>query len=117
LHVLYLIDSLVPGGAERSLVAMAPHLAAGGVRLEVATLHQRPGLQDELVGIGVPLHCLAGRGGRVRWAGRAARLITARRPDIVHTTLFEADLAGRVAATMCRTRVVSSLVNVAYGPY
>lgn len=116
LRVLYLIDSLVPGGAERSLVAMAPHLTAGGVQLEVATLHQRPGLQDELVGFGVPLHSLAGRGGRVGWAGRAARLIRARRPDLVHTTLFEADLAGRVAAMLCRTRVVSSLVNVAYGP-
>jgi len=116
LRVLYLIDSLVPGGAERSLAAMAPHLIAGGIRLEVATLHERPGLHDELTGIGVPLHCLAGPGGRAGWIARTVRLIATRRPDIVHTTLFEADVAGRVAAAMCRTPVVSSLVNVAYGP-
>ena len=116
MHVLYLIDSLVPGGAERSLAAMAPYLVAGGTSLEVATLHERPGVQAELEAAGVPLHSLAGPGGRPGWVRRAVRLIAARRPDLVHTTLFEADLAGRVAATLCRVPVVSSLVNVAYGP-
>jgi glycosyltransferase involved in cell wall biosynthesis len=115
-RVLYLIDSLVPGGAERSLAAMAPHLVAGGIVLEVATLHERPGVQAELAAAGVGLHSLAGGGGRAGWARRAQRLIRDRRPDLVHTTLFEADLAGRVAATVCRVPVVSSLVNVAYGP-
>jgi glycosyltransferase involved in cell wall biosynthesis len=115
-RVLYLIDSLVPGGAERSLVAMAPHLVAGGIALEVATLHERPGVQAELAAAGVHLHSLAGDGGRAGWARRARRLIRERRPDLVHTTLFEADVAGRVAATVCRVPVVSSLVNVAYGP-
>ena len=116
MRVLYLIDSLVPGGAERSLAAMAPHLVAGGIVLEVATLHERPGVQAELAAAGAGLHSLAGRGGRAGWARRARRLIRDRRPDLVHTTLFEADLVGRVAATVCRVPVVSSLVNVAYGP-
>jgi glycosyltransferase involved in cell wall biosynthesis len=115
-HVLYMIDSLVPGGAERSLAAMAPHLVAAGVRLEIATLHDRPGVQEELADAGVPLWSLAGAGGRLGWIRRARRLIRDRRPDLVHTTLFEADLAGRVAAVLCRTPVVTSLVNVAYGP-
>jgi glycosyltransferase involved in cell wall biosynthesis len=115
-RVLYLIDSLVPGGAERSLAAMAPHLVAGGVVLEVATLHERPGVQAELAAAGVGLHSLAGGGGRAGWVLRARRLIRDRRPDLVHTTLFEADLAGRAAAATCRVPVVSSLVNVAYGP-
>ncbi len=116
MHVLYVIDSLVPGGAERSLAAMAPHLVAGGIRLEVATLSERPGVQAELVGAGVRLHRLAGPGGRAGWVSRTRRLIREVRPDLVHTTLFEADQAGRVAAVLARTRVVSSLVNVAYGP-
>jgi glycosyltransferase involved in cell wall biosynthesis len=115
-QVLYVIDSLVPGGAERSLAAMAPHLVTGGIRLEVATLSDRPGLQAELAEAGVRLHRLAGPGGRAGWVRRTGRLIRERRPDLVHTTLFEADQAGRVAAVLCRTPVVSSLVNVAYGP-
>jgi glycosyltransferase involved in cell wall biosynthesis len=115
-RVLYVIDSLVPGGAERSLAAMAPHLVAAGVALEAATLHERPGVQAQLTAVGVPLHRLTGPGGRAGWVRRAWRLIGQRRPDLVHTTLFEADLAGRVAATLCRVPVVTSLVNVAYGP-
>jgi glycosyltransferase involved in cell wall biosynthesis len=116
-HVLYLIDSLVAGGAERSLAALAPHLVGGGVALEVATLHDRPGVQEDLIAAGVPLYCLAdGGGGRVGWIRRTTRLVQDRQPDLVHTTLFEADLAGRIAATRCRVPVVSSLVNVAYGP-
>jgi glycosyltransferase involved in cell wall biosynthesis len=115
-HVLYVIDSLVPGGAERSLAAMAPHLIARGVRLEVATLHQRRGVEDELTAAGADLVCLAGPGGRIGWVRRAQGLIRDRRPDLVHTTLFEADLTGRVAAVLRRTPVVTSLVNVAYGP-
>ena len=116
MHVLYLIDSLIAGGAERSLAALAPHLVAGGVRLEVATLHDRPGVQAELVDAGVRVHSLAGNVGRAGWIRGAERLIRDLRPDLVHTTLFEADQAGRIAAVLCRTPVVSSLVNVAYGP-
>jgi glycosyltransferase involved in cell wall biosynthesis len=116
LRVLCFIDSLIAGGAEQSLVAMAPHLGGHGVQLEVATLHDRPGLEDELVEAGVDVSCLAGGGGRAGWVLRAARLAKQRRPDLVHTTLFESDLVGRLAATLSRTPVVSSLVNAAYGP-
>ena len=116
MHVLYLIDSLVPGGAERSLAEMAPHLVSGGIRLEVATLHERPGVQADLIRGGARLHRLDGRGGRIGWIRRTARLIRQLRPDLIHTTLFEADIAGRVAAMRCRAPVVSSLVNIAYGP-
>jgi glycosyltransferase involved in cell wall biosynthesis len=115
MHVLYLIDSLAPGGAERSLAAMAPYLVAGGLRLEVATFHERPGVQAELAAAGVRLHGLGGPGGRVSWVRQAARLLRDRRPELVHTTLFEADVVGRVAASRCHVPVVSSLVNVAYG--
>lgn len=114
--VLALIDSLITGGAEQSLVDMAPYLVAAGVDLEVATLHDRPGLQDELAAAGVPLTCLAGGGGRAGWVARATRLVRRHRPDLVHTTLFEADVVGRVASTLTGTPVVTSLVNVAYGP-
>ena len=111
-----MIDSLAPGGAERSLVALAPRYAARGIELEVAYLHDRIGLQGELEGSGATLHCLAGSGGRVGWLWRTQRLIARRQPDVVHTTLFEADIAGRAAGTLRRRPVVSSLVNVAYGP-
>jgi glycosyltransferase involved in cell wall biosynthesis len=115
MHVLYLIDSLIPGGAERSLVGLAPHLISRGVVLDVAYLHRRPGLQQQLQAAGVELFCLAGAGGRAGWLWRTRQLVASRRPDLVHTTLFEADVAGRTAGWSRGLPVVSSLVNVAYG--
>jgi glycosyltransferase involved in cell wall biosynthesis len=114
--ILYFIDSLVPSGAEKSLLALSPHYLAGGVELEIAYLNDRPGLQEEFSSIGVPTVCLDGPGGRLGWARRAQRLASERKPDLIHTTLFEADLAGRTAAYVTRTPVVSSLVNAMYGP-
>lgn len=115
MHVLYVIDSLVPGGAETSLLALAPYLINAGVQLDVAYLRDLPGLQAELEDAGAQLFCLAGhRQGRLRWARRVSALVAKRRPHLVHTTLFEADVAGRVAALVTRTPVVTSLVNVTY---
>ncbi len=116
MRVLYVIDSLDrPGGAEQALASMAPGLVAGGVDLHVASLTERDGLQPDLIAAGARLHAVGGatRAARTR---EVAGLVRRLRPDLVHTTLFEADLAGRSGAALARTPVVSSLVNVAYGP-
>ena len=115
-RVLYVIDSLAPGGAESSLAALARLYPSRGVELEVAYLHERPGLHEALKAAGASLTSLAGPGGRRAWAKRSASLVRERRPDIVHTTLFEADLAGRVGAASAGVPVVSSIVTVSYGP-
>ena len=114
-HVLYLIDSLAVGGAERSLASMAPYLVAAGVRLDVAYLRARPGVHDALREGGATLFPLEGPGGRVGGLRRVYRVIRERRPDLVHTTLFEADLLGRMAGRLARVPVVSSLVSEGYG--
>jgi glycosyltransferase involved in cell wall biosynthesis len=115
IRLVCVIDSLVPGGAERSLAALAPHYAARGVDLEVAYLHDRPGVQDELERAGAVLHWIGGRG-RVDWVRRLTELLTRRQPELVHTTLFESDIAGRIAARRAGVPVVSSLVSELYGP-
>lgn len=114
-RVLYIIDSLVPGGAESSLAVMAGLYPARGIDLEVAYLHDRPGLQEVMAAAGARVTSLAGAGRRRGWARRAVALVRARRPDLVHTTLFEADITGRLAAASSRVPVVSSLVSVHYG--
>ena len=116
LHVLYLIDTLRPGGAERSLAALTPHYRDLGIKLDVATLVETDGLQDEIQAGGAELFSVGPAGGRIGQARRFADLVRYRRPDLVHTTLFESDVVGRVGARVARTRVVSSLVNEAYGP-
>ena len=114
-RVLYLIDSLAMGGAERSLAALAPAYRERGVDLTVAYLHERPGVRADLEAAGATVRSLAGGGGLAGAVGRACRLVATGRPDLVHTTLFEADLVGRTAAWLTRVPAVSSLVNAAYG--
>jgi glycosyltransferase involved in cell wall biosynthesis len=115
MRLLYIIDSLFPGGACRSLAAVAPYLVAEGVELDVAYLFERPGLHEEFEAAGARLFPLTGSTRLGRWA-RAAKLIGRRRPDLVHTTLFEADVAGRIAGSLGRVPVVCSLVGLPYGP-
>jgi glycosyltransferase involved in cell wall biosynthesis len=116
LRVLYLIDSLANGGAETSLAAMAPQLIDSGVTLDVASLKAKQPLRHALEEAGATVISLGEDGGRLGWIRRAHRVMVERRPHLVHTTLFEADVVGRTAAKFARVPVVSSLVNVAYGP-
>lgn len=116
MHVLYIIDSVDrPGGAEQGLATMAPALTRRGQRSDVAYLLDREGFQDDLARAGIGVHPVfrSSRPARVR---ALRRLIGEVHPDVVHTTLFEADLTGRVAARLAGVPVVSSLVNVPYGP-
>ncbi|MFN8024847.1 MAG: glycosyltransferase [Acidimicrobiia bacterium] len=115
IRLLYVIDSVAAGGAERSLAALAPHYRDLGVDLTVVTLVDRQGVEQQLLDAGARLLSVAsakGRSGKLR-ALRA--LVREERPDLVHTTLFEADILGRTAARLAGTPVVSSLVNTAYG--
>ena len=114
-RVLLVLDSLVPGGAERSTVDLLPELARRGFELELAVLHDRPGLHDEVTAAGVPIHNLAGPGGRAGWFRRLRRQMAATRPDLVHTSLFEADVCGRLAAATHRIPVLSTLTTEHYG--
>lgn len=114
LRVLSLIDSIqAGGGAETSLATMAPALTAHGIELHVAYFHQRVGLDDELRAGGARLH-LIGEHGRLKRVLAVHRLIEEVRPDVVHTTLFEADLAGRLAGRWSKVPVVSSLVSTGF---
>ena len=107
-----MIDTLRPGGAERSLAALAPQYRDLGIALDVAVLVETDGLQDEIRAAGAALFCV-GAGRRLGQVRRFADLVRYRRPDLVHTTLFESDIVGRTGARVAGTRVVSSLVNEA----
>jgi glycosyltransferase involved in cell wall biosynthesis len=117
MHILQVIDGLGPsGGAERSLASLAPQYVAYGVTLDVAYLFPRTGLRAQLEDAGATLFSLSGRGGILGSAWRLRRLLSERRVDIVHTTLFNSDIAGRIAAGLSSTPVVCTLASAAYGP-
>jgi glycosyltransferase involved in cell wall biosynthesis len=114
LRVVSLIDSLAPGGAERSLVELAPRLAEHGIDLTVALLYERAGYDEELRSNGTPVVQLVpeGTAGRVR---QIRGLLTSTRAQVLHTTLYESDVLGRLAGTAARVPVVCTLANVRYG--
>lgn len=116
MRVLTLIDSLAVGGAERSLAMMTPELVARGVEMHVAYLVRRDGVGPELEAGGATVHSLAGRGGRIKDVRRTMRLIRELQPDLLHTTLFEADIVGRIAGRLTGVPTISSFVTEAYGP-
>jgi glycosyltransferase involved in cell wall biosynthesis len=116
MRILYVIDSLVAGGAESSLAAVAPHYPRLGLELDVAYLKERPGLHAELRAAGARLHCLGSAGeGRWSWTRAARDVVRKTSPDIIHTSLFNANVAGRLAGALERVPVVCSLVNETYG--
>jgi glycosyltransferase involved in cell wall biosynthesis len=98
-----LVPTLVGHDIDVSIVHMVPrptddvaHLESAGARLHL-----------------VPKSRLAAHVLGIR------RVIALERPDIVHTSLYEADVAGRVAAWRApgdRRVVLSSIVNTSYDP-
>jgi glycosyltransferase involved in cell wall biosynthesis len=113
-RVRVIIDSLGPGGAERSLAELLPELAASGFDMRITTLVRRPdGFHDELERAGFPIQTLRSRsrGGRI---AELRRQLRTERPSLIHTMLFEADIAGRMSAAGTGISVLTSLVNVAY---
>ncbi len=113
LHTLHVINSLGAGGAERSLAEMLPLMRNAGVNSTLVCLWHTPeGVHAEVEAAGFPVHVLGSRGGRALRGLRS--LIHDVRPDVVHTTIFEADILGRVAAVGLPCKVLTSLVNTTY---
>ena len=115
MKVLYVIESLGEGGTERSLAELLPPLTAAGVEAEVVCLFDRSGAREEVAARCIPVTVLPAGG----WARRMMALrrsLAVSRPDLVHTMLFRADLAGRLAAVGRGVPVLGSLVSTPYDP-
>ena len=116
MQVLHVINSLGAGGAERSLAELLPELRDRGIDSRIACFHHRDaGVHDEVVAAGFEVHVLSA-GTPLRVVPELRRLIRERQPDLVHTTIFDGDVAGRLAAARTGVPVLSSIVNMTYDP-
>ena len=114
MRVLYVIDSLAPGGTERSTIVLAPHLRELGVDATVVTLRSADhDLTDEAEASGIDVKRLRS-GSFVGRERELRRLVRSGEFDVVHTALYSADQLGRVAAWGTGVPVVSSFVNTPY---
>jgi glycosyltransferase involved in cell wall biosynthesis len=80
----------------------------------VVTLRGNPEAASPLRQAGISVYRADPRGGRRAAIRDVRQSINLFRPDLVHTSLFEADLAGRVAALRAHVPVLTSLVNTPY---
>ncbi len=113
MRVLHVINGLGAGGAERSLADMLPGLEAQGVEHTVVCFYHRAEGVEQSVAARYPIMFIEPRD-LPRRVVALRKIIRARRPDIVHTTLVESDLVGRLAALRSGVRVLTSLVNTNY---
>ena len=116
MRVLYVIDSLINAGAETSLVHMAPGYRDLGMDLHVAFLKSRWHVAADLEDAGATLHPVELDRLRTRQLVALIRLIRELKPHIVHTTLYEADVLGRLAARATGVPSVTTIATDVYSP-
>lgn len=115
MQILHVINQLSRAGAELSLEAVVLGTNDRSCRHGVAVLRADNDGLDRLAAAGVPTFVprttLESLPARVRHVYRAIRSFS---PDLVHTTLFDADVAGRIAAKVSGVPALTSLVNTPY---
>ena len=115
IRVLHVINQFSGrAGAEVSLREIILGSSGDDIAHGVAVLSTRNNHLDPLKSFGVPTFVPVHDGGRRHRYRHVVAAIEAFRPDLVHTSLYEADLVGRIAATRRRIPVVTSLVNTPY---
>ena len=114
MRVLHVINRFSTSGAETSLRELIEATISEVVH-GVVVLHEDRNRFDHeaIVEHFVPSGRLSGYRGRVRHVRHAIELF---KPELVHTTLFEASTAGRIAARLADVPVLTSLVSTPYVP-
>jgi glycosyltransferase involved in cell wall biosynthesis len=112
--VLLVIDGLGTGGAERSLAELLPRLAEARIEPTVVCLRRRrEGIEDDVVAAGFGVRFLTGSNLATRIV-ELRRIIERERPDLVHTSLVQASILGRLAAVRHSVPVLTSLTSTPY---
>jgi len=97
--VLYLIDSLTSGGAQRQLVTLLGALDRTAVAPHIALYYPHDRFRPEVDRLGVPVHALGALGARdPRVVLRLTRLLRRERYDVVHSYLRTPGVLARLAA-------------------
>ena len=116
-RVLYLVDSLGTGGAERGLTLTIRHLDRAKIEPEVAYLWEPSPLRADLEAAGARVHRIGVRPGPGAFLAipRIRKLLRAGRFDAIHTQVLWASITGRIAGRLAGVKVVSHIANVETG--
>ena len=116
IRILYLIDTLESGGAERSLLEISSRLDRNEFDPVVVSLYEGEALQSEFEAAGVRVKCLNNRGTYrfVEGAKRVRESVRLEQPDLIHTSLFRAGQVGRIVGWLQNCPVISTLSGTPY---
>lgn len=108
IRVVHVIKSLELGGAETVLRRLIEGSDAGSFSWEVVSLTSIGPIGRELQSGGIPVHALevSEPFGFAAAVPRLARLLRARRPDVVQTWMYHGDLVGGLAARLAGSMAV-----------
>jgi glycosyltransferase involved in cell wall biosynthesis len=112
IRVTHVITGLELGGAEMMLYKLLSASDRERFEASVISLSDLGPLAPRIAGLGVPVSALQMARGRLqlRPLGRLARRLAARRPDVVHTWMYHANLlGGAMARATGRAKVIWGL--------
>ena len=100
-RVLFVINKLARGGAEKHLTKLLPALTARGIAVDLFVLERGGELEPRLAEAGVPIHGAQGGPAFLRLPAAALDLywhIRTTRPDIIHFFLPKSYIVGSLVA-------------------
>lgn len=107
IRILFVTPNLGVGGAERHIATLAPALDLSRFEPRICCIKERGAMFDDVVRAGVPALSLESGSRQAPVALlRLVRLMRSFRPHIVITRGLNADILGRVAATIAHVPVV-----------
>jgi glycosyltransferase involved in cell wall biosynthesis len=115
-RIAFLINTLETGGAERQLALTVAELDRTRFEPVVVTLFRAGAFRDAVERAGVAVHDLGLRKDLRTAVGGARRALAGLAPDVVHTAMFEANVAGRLAARRLGVPAVSHATNTYDAP-
>jgi glycosyltransferase involved in cell wall biosynthesis len=119
IHVLHVLSCLGLGGAERVVLDLVGRTDRSRFRHTICYLHSPDDLAAELRELGCETIRLDAPEHRGWWRGsRALRpILRSRRPDVVHSATFDANLAARLAMIGGpKAPLITWLVSMEYDP-
>ena len=119
IHVVHLIETLGPGGAERLLYTNLKHFDPERVRSTVITVYPyNTHWVEPITDLGVAVDSLECHSTRdiPKGVSRLRAWLRTYRPDLVHSHLWAANVIGRVAGRLTGVPVISSVHNPDHEP-
>ncbi|GIV35629.1 MAG: hypothetical protein KatS3mg032_0008 [Cyclobacteriaceae bacterium] len=114
MKILFIIDTLEIGGAEKSILDMASRLKSAKPVIVVLYRGLRLLPEYERAGLRVITLNLPGKYNFIKAIKAFTKIVKTERPDLVHATLFRSEIVARIGLRNSSIPLISSFVSDSY---